>query len=199
MMDENTALTGTTTTTTTTTTKMLFTFSITLLLGLALYSAGSPIYGGTSHAAAAAGGGGGMTRGVSTAVAKKTTVMPTSMPTLQMFLQQYPEVQDRSSEEQDHLYMVYKLHLSGATSDDLDKLKTTAWNYFLCCKDPSINPYPPKTFSSPGCQSDDSGYCGASPNAPNTECYPAKGGICCSFWPVNHQGRKAWPWDWKCV
>ena len=82
MMDEKTALTGTTTTITTTTKEkkrytplvVLFTFSITLLLvGLAFY-AGQPIHGGTSLAAAA-GGGGGTTRGASTAVASLTMVL----------------------------------------------------------------------------------------------------------------------------
>ena len=82
MMDEKTALTGTTTTITTTTKEkkrytplvVLFTFSITLLLvGLAFY-AGQPIHGGTSLATAA--GGGGTTRGgASTAVASLTMVL----------------------------------------------------------------------------------------------------------------------------
>ena len=125
-MNKTTALTGTTNTTKekegSTPWAVLFTFTITLfLVGLiAFHSAGQPIHGGMSLAAAATGGGGGTTRGAS----KKTTVTPTSIPTLQMFLQQYPEVQDRSSEEQDQLYMVYKLHVSGATSDVLDKFKT---------------------------------------------------------------------------
>ena len=71
-------------------------------------------------------------------------------------------------------------------------------NFFVCCKDPSINPYPPKTFSSPGCQFTNQN-CGASPNAPNTECYSMDtSNICCSIWPVYNEGTKAWPWDYKC-
>ena len=75
MMDEKTALTGTTTTTSTTKEKkgytplvVLFTCSITLLLGLALLYAGQPMHGGTSLAAA----GGGTTRGGATTAASLT-------------------------------------------------------------------------------------------------------------------------------
>ena len=41
---------------------------------------------------------------------KKTTAPSTPMPTLQVFLERYPKVKDRSAEEQAHLYMVYKLY-----------------------------------------------------------------------------------------
>ena len=188
MMDETTALTGTTTITKEkkryTPLVVFFTFSIALLLvGMAFHSAGQPIHDGTSLAAAAAAatGGGGTTRGASSAVAKKTTVTPTSMPTLQMFLQQYPVVNNRSSEEQAHLYMVYKLHLSGVKSDDLDMYKTNALNLFGCCIDSS---------TSPGCQVTYDPYsCGASSNAKpagiNTE-------------PNSREGSITWPWT-KCV
>ena len=76
-------------------------------------------------------------RTVTRKATKKTTATPTSVPTpsLQMFLEQYPEVQGRSLEEQEHLYMVYKLHLKGATPDDLAKYTSTAMNAFSCCKD----------------------------------------------------------------
>ena len=140
MMDEKTALNSTTTTTIITKEKhgstllvVLFTFTITLLLSLAFY-AGQPIHGGTSLAAAAAAAGGTTRGGASTAVAKKTTATPTSTPTLQMFIQQYPEVNDQSSEEQAQLYKVYLLHLSGATPDDLEKYQTNAFNFGVVAK-----------------------------------------------------------------
>ena len=66
---------------------------------------------------------------------KKTTAPSTPTPTLQMFLERYPEVKDRSTEEQAHLYMVYKLHLDGATSKELEKYKSNAFNFWNCCKD----------------------------------------------------------------
>ena len=66
---------------------------------------------------------------------KKTTAPSTPTPTLPMFLERYPEVQDRSDEEQKHLYMVYTLHVKGATPDDLAKYTSTAMNAFSCCKD----------------------------------------------------------------
>ena len=61
---------------------------------------------------------------------KKTTAPSTPTPTLPMFLERYPEVQDRSDEEQKHLYMVYTLHVKGATPDDLAKYTSTAFNFF---------------------------------------------------------------------
>ena len=211
MMDEKTALNSTTTTTIITKEKhgstllvVLFTFTITLLLSLAFY-AGQPIHGGTSlaaAAAAAAAAGGGTTRGgASTAVAKKTTATPTSTPTLQMFIQQYPQVKDQSSEEQAHLYMVYKLHLLGATSKELDKYKTNAFTIWgSCCKDGA---------TSTGCQiTGRMSSCGASPNAKpagiNTECYWVAtnevNGVCCQYWPDNREGSQAWPWSWsECI
>ena len=190
MMDEKTALNSTTTTTIITKEKhgstllvVLFTFTITLLLSLAFY-AGQPIHGGTSLAAAAAGGG--TTRGgASTAVAKKTTGKPT--PTLQMFLELYPVVNNQSSEEQAQLYKVYLLHLAGATADDLDKYKSDAFNFWSCCLDDA---------TSTGCKI--YRYCDASPNAPNTVCYFEET-ICCRQWPLpNRVGSQAWPWT-KCV
>ena len=190
MMDEKTALTGTTTTTTTTTKEkkryttplilVLFTFAALLFVGLAFSSAGRPMHGGTSYAAAAAGGG--TTRGASTAVAKKTTT-----PTLQMFLELYPVVNNQSSEEQAQLYKVYLLHLAGATADDLDKYKSDAFNFWSCCLDDA---------TSTGCKI--YRYCDASPNAPNTVCYFEET-ICCRQWPLpNRVGSQAWPWT-KCV
>ena len=76
-------------------------------------------------------------RTVTRKATKKTTATPTSAPTpsLQMFLEQYPEVKDRSAEEQAHLYMVYKLHLNGATPDNLAKYQTVTFNFFDCRKD----------------------------------------------------------------
>ena len=71
-----------------------------------------------------------------TATRKKTKKNPgTSTPTLQMFINLYPEVNDRSYEEQKHLYKVYLLHLSGATSKKLTKYETNAFNVWGCCKD----------------------------------------------------------------
>ena len=98
-----------------------------------------------------------------------------------------------------HLYTVYLLHLSGATSDNLDKYKTNALNAFSFCKDDG-------TLSiSTGCQIvyevNESYYCGAAPNATNTECYWEGGGtasMCCRYWPNNRVGSKAWPWN-TCV
>ena len=64
-----------------------------------------------------------------------STATPTSTPTLQMFIQQqYPEVNDQSSEEQAQLYKVYLLHLSGATPDDLEKYQTNAFNFGVVAK-----------------------------------------------------------------
>ena len=126
---------------------------------------------------------------------KKTTAPSTPTPTLQMFLERYPEVKDRSTEEQAHLYMVYKLHLDGATSKDLEKYTTTAFAVWSCCKDNSI---------STGCQIIDwafDSYCAAIPNAMpagiNTECFWEGCGtaeFCCQYWPDNPVGSKAWPW-----
>ena len=136
-------------------------------------------------------------RTVTRKATKKTTATPTSAPTpsLQMFLDQYPEVQGRSLEEQEHLYMVYKLHLDGATSKDLEKYTTTAFAVWSCCKDNSI---------STGCQIIDwafDSYCAAIPNAMpagiNTECFWEGCGtaeFCCQYWPDNPVGSKAWPW-----
>ena len=101
---------------------------------------------------------------------KKTTAPSTPTPTLPMFLERYPEVKDRSAEEQAHLYMVYKLYLKGATPDDLAKYMSTALNYFSCCKDGATSTGCQITYDWIGCA-----YCGASPNAKpagiNTECY----------------------------
>ena len=44
-----------------------------------------------------------------------------STPTLQTFIKRFPEVNDQSSKEQDHLYMVYKLYLDGAKPGDLEQ------------------------------------------------------------------------------
>ena len=63
-----------------------------------------------------------------------STATPMSTPTLQMFIQQYPEVNDQSSEEQAQLYKVYLLHLSGATPDDLEKYQTNAFNFGVVAK-----------------------------------------------------------------
>ena len=99
---------------------------------------------------------------------KKTPATPT--PTLQTFMKRFPEVNDRSSEERDHLYMVYKLYLDGAKPDDLDKYKTNALHAFSCCKDGATSTGCQITYDWIGCA-----YCGASPNAKpagiNTECY----------------------------
>ena len=134
---------------------------------------------------------------------KKNTVTPTSTPTptLQMFLERYPEVNDRS--EQAHLYMVYKLHVLGATLKELAKYETNEFNVWSCCKDDA---------TTTGCHTNDDDtvddhvdYCQADPTAKpagiNTECFTEGWGssaICCQYWPDNHVGSKAWPWD-KCV
>ena len=138
-------------------------------------------------------------------VMRKTTKKnpATSTPTLQMFLERYPEVKDRSAEEQAHLYMVYKLHVLGATSKELAKYETNGFNIWSCCKDDA---------TSTGCHTNDDDtvddhvdYCQADPTAKpagiNTECFTEGWGssaICCQYWPDNHVGSKAWPWD-KCV
>ena len=130
---------------------------------------------------------------------KKTTAPSTPTPTLPMFLERYPEVQDRSDEEQKHLYMVYTLHVKGATPDDLAKYTSTAFHFFGCCLDGATstgcqvipNHYGAATF-------DDSLCRGASPTATNEECYFIAG-VCCASLPVNREGRRAWPWDNYCV
>ena len=127
----------------------------------------------------------------STVMRKTTKKNPAkSTLTLQMFLERYPEVKDRSSKEQKHLYMVYKLYLNGATSEDLEKYTTNAFNFWNCCKDGE---------TSTGCKIhvvnyySGNTYCGASPNAKpygiNTECmllgvlfFSRK--TCCQHWPL---------------
>ena len=127
---------------------------------------------------------------------KKTTAPSTPTPTLPMFLERYPEVKDRSAEEQAHLYMVYTLYLDGAKPDDLTKYATVALNLWSCCKDGTGIPNVP----SPGCQNPLNDLCHASPSSPygpDTECY-WKGGACCRYWPDNQVGSRAWPFT-ACV
>ena len=136
----------------------------------------------------------------STVMRKTTKKNPAkSTLTLQMFLEKFPEVKDRSSKEQKHLYMVYKLYLDGAKPDDLGKYKTNAYNFWSCCKDLSIIK---------GCLMFyvyGDAYCGASQNAMpagiTTECFWEGCGtaeLCCQYWPDNRVGSKAWPWT-ACV
>ena len=136
-------------------------------------------------------------RTVTRKATKKTTATPTSTPTptLQMFLEQYPVVKDRSSEEQAHLYMVYKFHLDGATSNDLDKYKpvTFGWHPFgvVCCKD---------QWTSTGCELFSHTSCLIAPAglAGDTSGCEFVVNTCCRSSPESRVGTMDWPWS-DCV
>ena len=111
-------------------------------------------------------------------------------PTRKAFMAQYPELLDRSSEEQDFQYQAYLLSLNGMLSEELDG---DPFGLFSCCLDED-------TSASTGCSYEESkkgGFFVCNPSAPDTECEFAGWGkyeVCCRSFPNNVVGSKTFVW-----
>ena len=121
-------------------------------------------------------------------------------PTRKAFMAQYPELLDRSSEEQDFQYQAYLLSLNGMLSEELDGDTANSFAVFSCCLDAK---------TSMGCRYKEVKYiqgcyegarCGtclpADHSAHDTECKFAGGAVykknevCCRSSPYNRVGSR---------
>ena len=118
-------------------------------------------------------------------------------PTRKAFMAQYPELLDRSSEEQDFQYQAYLLSLNGMLSEELDGDTANSFAVFSCCLDAKTSmgcryKYYPDHSSMRG-----SGTClPADHSAHDTECKFAGGAVykknevCCRSSPYNRVGSR---------
>ena len=144
-----------------------------------------------SSSSTGGGSGGSSSRKTPRKVTKKNTAT-----TLKAVMAQYPELKSLSSEQRALQYKAYVLHMNGATSEELDKLKPVSFGWFGCCKDGNDS-------TSAGCQWDkddyDYGYhCSPSPNAANSKCEIAgwfTNESCCRSSPDSRVGEKDWFWE----
>ena len=126
--------------------------------------------------------------------------------TLKAVMARYPELKALSSEQRAVQYQAYVLHMNGATSDELDKLKpVSSYTWGDCCKDGD---------TSTGCEKvrDDDGIRGFSCYGQNIvissatipkQCEFAARDlfgigtnvVCCRSAPDSRVGSKDWFWE----
>ena len=123
-------------------------------------------------------------------------------PTRKAFMAQYPELLDRSSEEQDFQYQAYLLSLNGMLSEELDGDKANSFGLFSCCLDEKTSTVchykEGKYIQDQGCY--EGARCGtclpADHSAHDTECKFAGGAVwnynevCCRSSPYNRVGSR---------
>ena len=124
-------------------------------------------------------------------------------PTRKTFMAQYPELIDRSTEEQDFQYQAYLLSLNGMLLEELDGDKANSFGLFSCCLDEKTSTVchykEGKYIQDQGCyEGARCGTCKPDNSAPpDTKCEFAGWGryeVCCRSFPNNLVGSKTFVW-----